>query len=231
MPKLQKQRKPQKLENLIELLRLLRNGVVAVIVSCLATTISAQEIGNSDWEGEWLAEGTLFRIGVSIEAGILKVTQIESMGQVWSNEDGEIDGNIARVQVDYAGATGIIQAELINTNTAVLFANALANDILTVKVKELEPPDAFQYLCRFTQARLFGPWQIDLGYVTGHDHLRVETQPGEEHLHLLRGGVLSLVEHNERVVEGPSPHISERSYLDSSPLHEPGCLFGTQHLV
>ena len=125
---------PQKLEKLIELSRLLRNGLAAVIVSCLATTISAQEVGNSDWEGEWLAEGTLFRIGVSIEAGILKVTQIESMGQVWSNEDGEIDGNIARVQVDYAGATGIIQAELIDANTAVLFAASCQPDFMVVCV-------------------------------------------------------------------------------------------------
>jgi hypothetical protein len=95
---------------------------------------SAQQLNQTDWEGEWLAEGTLFRIGVKVEDGILKVSQLESMGQVWSNEDGQIDGNVAKVQVDYAGATGIIQAELINADTAVLFAANCQPDFMVVCV-------------------------------------------------------------------------------------------------
>ena len=123
-----------KRKGLIALSQCLRKCFAALLVVCLSGAANAQENSNSDWEGEWLAEGTLFRIGVSIEAGILKVTQIESMGQVWSNQDGEIDGNIARVQVDYAGATGIIQAELIDANTAVLFAASCQPDFMVVCV-------------------------------------------------------------------------------------------------
>ena len=121
-------------KGLIALSQCLRSCVATLVVVCLSGAVGAQENSNLDWEGEWLAEGTLFRIGVSIEAGILKVTQIESMGQVWSNQDGEIDGNIARVQVDYAGATGIIQAELIDANTAVLFAASCQPDFMVVCV-------------------------------------------------------------------------------------------------
>lgn len=96
--------------------------------------VSAQQLDQTDWDGEWLAEGTLFRIGVKVEGGILKVSQLESMGQIWSNQDGEIDGNIAKVQVDYAGATGLIQAELINADTAVLFAASCQPDFMVVCV-------------------------------------------------------------------------------------------------
>src|SRR5262245_12318894 len=37
-------------------------------------------------------------------------------------------------------------------------------------------------------------WHVDLGGVAGDDDLRAEADAGEEHLHLLRGRVLSLVE-------------------------------------
>src|ERR1039457_6360481 len=45
--------------------------------------------------------------------------------------------------------------------------------------------------------------QVDLGDVTSHDDLRAEAEPGEEHLHLFGGGVLRLVQGDERVVHVP----------------------------
>ena len=103
-----------------------RRGSVALLLMILSTAqglVTAQtQIADADWEGEWLAEGTLFRVGVTLDNGLLKITQIESMGQIWSSGDGEIDGNIARVEVEYSGASGIIRAELLNAKTAVLSA-------------------------------------------------------------------------------------------------------------
>ena len=103
-----------------------RRGSVALLLMILSTAqgpVAAQtQIADADWEGEWLAEGTLFRVGVTLDNGLLKITQIESMGQIWSSGDGVIDGNIARVEVEYSGASGIIRAELLNAKTAVLFA-------------------------------------------------------------------------------------------------------------
>ena len=90
------------------------------VVQGLAT--AQTQIADADWEGEWLAEGTPFRVGVTLDNGLLKITQIESMGQIWSSGNGEIDGNIARVEVEYSGASGIIRAELLNPKTAVLSA-------------------------------------------------------------------------------------------------------------
>lgn len=82
----------------------------------------------------WNAEGTLFSIGIIIENGEMKVTQIESLGFEWTNENGKIDGNIVTVEVDYAGVTGTIRAELIDAKTAVAFAASCMPDFMVMCV-------------------------------------------------------------------------------------------------
>lgn len=102
---------------------------------CFAVTgisTAAQESSDSVWNGEWIAEGTLFRIGVSVEDGVMTVVQIESLGQIWSSQEGTVEGNIANVEVQYLGATGVIQAELIDENTAILHAASCAPDFMVV---------------------------------------------------------------------------------------------------
>lgn len=94
----------------------------------------AQETLISNWNGVWIAEGTLFRIGILVEDGAMKVTQIESLGFEWTNEDGEIQGNIATVEVDYAGVKGTVQAELIDENTAIAFTASCMPDFMVMCV-------------------------------------------------------------------------------------------------
>ena len=48
-----------------------------------------------------------------------------------------------------------------------------------------------------------------MGDIARDDHLRVEAETGQEHLHLLDRGVLRLVEDNEAVVKRASAHICE----------------------
>lgn len=105
---------------------------IALAIALLLSTVTAQDSGESVWDGEWIAEGTLFRIEVSVENNIMKVVQIESLGQVWSNEDGQVVGNLATVEVQYAGATGIIQAELIDDTTAILHAASCEPEFMVV---------------------------------------------------------------------------------------------------
>ncbi len=72
---------------------------------------------------------------------------------------------------------------------------------------------------------------VDLGDVAGHDRLRPEADPGEEHLHLLGAGVLRLVEDDEAVVERAAPHERERRHLDVAPVDEPLRAVGLEHVV
>ena len=109
-----------------------RFSIFLLSLLSLGFASSALSQSETQWNGEWIAEGTLFRIGVSVAANMMQVTQIESMGQVWTNEDGEIEGNIVRVKVDYMGATGVIQAELLDATTAVAFAASCAPEFMVV---------------------------------------------------------------------------------------------------
>src|SRR5579875_2564359 len=73
--------------------------------------------------------------------------------------------------------------------------------------------------------------QVDLRVVAGHDHLGAEPDPSEEHLHLLRRGVLGLVEDDEAVVERTPPHIGERGHLHRARLEQPAGALGAEHVV
>ena len=73
--------------------------------------------------------------------------------------------------------------------------------------------------------------QVDLRHVAGDDDLRAEAEAGEEHLHLLRRGVLRLVEDDEAVVERASAHEGERRDLDGPALHVRVQLLGIHHVV
>ncbi len=105
-----------------------------LICSVLFTKAQAQEDLSAHWEGEWIAEGTLFRIGVEVDNGEMTVKQIESLGFLWTSKNGRIDGNIVTVEIDYesAGVAGIIQAELVSPDTAVAFAATCLPDFMVV---------------------------------------------------------------------------------------------------
>ena len=73
--------------------------------------------------------------------------------------------------------------------------------------------------------------QVDLGDVARDDHLRAEPEPGEEHLHLLGRGVLSLVEDDEGVVERATAHEGQWRDLDGARGHQPRDRVGVDHVV
>jgi hypothetical protein len=84
-------------------------------------SISTQEDSHA-WEGQWAANGTYFKIAVTVEDNVLKVTQLESLGFEWTSKDATINGNIVEVEVDYitGGVSGVIRAELLDDSTGVL---------------------------------------------------------------------------------------------------------------
>lgn len=93
---------------------------------------NAQEDLSAHWNGVWIVEGTLFSIAVAIENEEFKVQQIESLGFEWASEIGILDGNVVTVEIEYAGVTGTIQAELVDPNTAVAFAATCLPDFMVV---------------------------------------------------------------------------------------------------
>src|SRR5439155_19055548 len=77
------------------------------------------------------------------------------------------------------------------------------DDVLVPELHEPDPFDVREDLAHLDQPRRLLAREVDLRDVAGHDHLRAEPEPSQEHLHLLGRRVLRLVEDDERVVERP----------------------------
>src|SRR5436305_14740450 len=107
----------------------------------------------------------------------------------------------------------------------------VAHDVLIAEAHEVDPFHVLEDLRHHHQARIVLARQIDLRDVAGHDHLRVEAEPRQEHLHLLRARVLGLVEDDEAVVEGPAAHVGERGDLDHAPVEVLRDPLGLEHVV
>ena len=73
--------------------------------------------------------------------------------------------------------------------------------------------------------------KVDLRDVSRDDRLGAEAEAGQEHLHLLGGRVLRLVEDDEGVVQRAAPHEGERGDLDDLPLEEPPDLLVAEDVV
>ena len=106
---------------------------LSISFSLVASTIAnAQEDLSAHWDGAWIVKGTLFSIAVTVENEEFRVRQLESLGFDWSSENGKVDGNIVTVEIEYAGVTGTIQAELMSPNSAVAFAVTCLPDFMVV---------------------------------------------------------------------------------------------------
>ncbi len=60
---------------------------------------------------------------------------------------------------------------------------------------------------------------------------RVEAETGQEHLHLLGGGVLRLVEDDERIVQRSATHVRQRRDLNDTGAHQLWDQLGIHHVV
>src|SRR5687767_15077450 len=61
--------------------------------------------------------------------------------------------------------------------------------VAAAEIHELDPLDPVQDALDLQEARLLTRGQVDLRLVAGDYGTRVQSQPREEHLHLVRGGV------------------------------------------
>ncbi len=123
-------------KHLSSVARSVRQILIVCATVCTSVFIVVPSHGQEDltrhWNGVWNAEGTLFTIGIVVNDNVMKIRQIESLGFEWTNSDGVVEGNIARVEIEYAGISGIIQVELIDANTAVAFAATCTPEFMVV---------------------------------------------------------------------------------------------------
>ncbi len=105
------------------------------LLCCLAgPAAAAGDDDSSWWNGVWIAEGTLFSVAVSVEDGRAEVGQIESLGFQWTSGNASVSGASLRMEVEYAGVSGIIEARLEEPGRAVVFARSCLPDYMVVCV-------------------------------------------------------------------------------------------------
>ena len=109
---------------------------------------------------------------------------------------------------------GVIALARLFVGADDILHQTVTDNILVREGHPFDPFDPLENLDRLFQTGLRAGGQVDLGDIAGDDHLRVVAQTGQEHLHLLGGGVLSFVQDDKAVVEGPAAHIRQRSDLD-----------------
>ena len=111
-----------------------RTAWVFLLASFLTKGVSAfaQDESAQQWSGNWIADGTFFQIEISVENNTMRVIQVESLGLIWTNQDGKVDGKMAQIEVEYSGATGIIKAELIEPNMAIVTASTCTPEFMVV---------------------------------------------------------------------------------------------------
>ena len=85
--------------------------------------------------------------------------------------------------------------------------------------------------CASLQAGVLAGRQVDLRHVAGDDRLRAVAEAREEHLHLLGGRVLRLVEDDEGVVQRAAAHEGERRHLDRAALDQLAGAVEVDHVV
>src|SRR5581483_5185665 len=105
------------------------------------------------------------------------------------------------------------------------------HDVLVTELDELDPLDVVEHVANVHEPGALLARKIDLRDVAGDDDLRAEAQPRQEHLHLLGGRVLRLVEDDEAVVERPAAEKGERCDLDGAAVEQGVRLVGIHHVV
>src|SRR5579864_2207476 len=82
----------------------------------------------------------------------------------------------------------------------------MAHHVGFVKIHETQTLDVLQHIHRFQQSAAPGAGQIDLRNVASDDRLRIESQPRNEHFHLLGGRVLRFIQDHEGIVQCTAAH-------------------------
>src|SRR3712207_5379456 len=84
-----------------------------------------------------------------------------------------------------------------------------ADDVVALEADEGDALHTGERLLGIVEPAHAALWEVDLRDVARYHHLGAETEPRQEHLHLLGGRVLRLIEDDERVVQSSASHRSE----------------------
>jgi len=97
-------------------------GLLTLSLAIPAHTL-AQTPGSTlspQWSGIWIAEGTLLTLKVTHQDNELLVEPLESLGHIWRNSIGNINGSSATIDVEYQGVLATVLVQLGQGGTAMV---------------------------------------------------------------------------------------------------------------
>ncbi|MDP1929972.1 MAG: hypothetical protein Q8L60_00775 [Gammaproteobacteria bacterium] len=90
------------------------------ILLCAGSITTHAQTSTKVWSGVWQAQGTPFTLRVTRQNDQLHIEPVESLGFIWSNSVGKINGESATVEVNYQGVVGTILVQLGEGDTAMV---------------------------------------------------------------------------------------------------------------
>ncbi len=85
----------------------------------LVTYAQSAAAADGRWLGLWQAEGTLFTLRVVEHDDFLHIEPIETLGFIWNNSPGRINGDSAMFNVEYQGVVATVHVQLGEEGTAI----------------------------------------------------------------------------------------------------------------
>src|SRR3990172_3201488 len=112
-----------------------------------------------------------------------------------------------------------------------LLHKIVANHVPLIEVDEGDTANLTDDLHGLDQAGTAPGGQINLRNVSGDHGFGVESQPGQKHFHLLAGGILRLIQNDERVVQCAAAHECQQRPLNNYLLQVTIEFVGVQQIV
>lgn len=106
--------------------------VLGVVANPSRAQTGLPEAADADWNGTWVAQGTLFAVAVTVQDGVIQLDEVQSLGFVWSSQPGSVNGTEATLEVRYAGVTAQLLARLTGPGTAVVQAASCLPEFMVV---------------------------------------------------------------------------------------------------
>ena len=107
----------------------------------------------------------------------------------------------------------------------------MPNDVPLGKFNNGDALGMLQRAVGLGQAGMFMRREVNLGFVTSDDSLGTVTEARQKHQHLLRGGILGLIQNDERAIQGAAAHIGQRGDFNGAALRVLLELFHGQHVM
>lgn len=97
----------------------LNRSAYYLAATVISLCFSASSVADERWEGIWQAQGTLFTLRVALRDEFLQIEPVETLGFIWRNSPGRVQGENASFNVEYQGVLATIMVQLGEAGTAI----------------------------------------------------------------------------------------------------------------